>query len=197
MCSPQPPIPTSSSSSHHLQPGAPPGTRVPSPAGGMLQVWGGGSGPAPGMGWERWKVGAGGGRCPWARRCGLAFRLVPLVIYYPPPTPLFSSFPPSAFLLRSGSSQAAGAGSAQPPSVLPPSPHPSLFLKNVGSGVQPPALAASLTARSSPSPPPHPPAASEAEPPALSPPPARLCHPHPGGTWMRPRGAEPRGREQR
>lgn len=126
--------------------------RVPSPAGGCGRVGGGGSGPGSGDGMERWKVGAGGGRCPWARRCGLAFCLVPLVIYYA--SPLLFLLPPSAFLLRSGSSQAAGAGSAQPPSVLPPSPHPSLFLKNVGSGVQPPALAASLPARTSPSPPP-------------------------------------------
>lgn len=89
------------------------------------------------------------------------------------PSLLFSSFPtaPPAFVLRSGRSQAAEAGSAQPSSVLPPSlsPHPSLFLKNVGSGVQPPALAASLPARSSPFPP------HRSEPPAV--PADRLCLP--------------------
>lgn len=171
--------------------------RVPSPAGGCGRVGGGGSGPRSGDGMERGKVGAGGGRCPWARRCGLAFCLVPLVIYYA--SPLLFLLPPSAFLLRSGSSQAAGAGSAQPPSVLPPSPHPSLFLKNVGSGVQPPALAASLPARSSPSPPPPSTGCLRSGASGFVPPPARLCHLHPGvpgcGPGERSHGAGSSARE--
>lgn len=113
---------------------------------------GGGTGRPP-------QLPRGGGRTlPVARRCGLAFPLPRLVIYhFLPPPPLFL-LPPPAFLLRSGSSPALPS---RPPSSLP-LPHPSLFLKNVGSGVQPPALAAALPARAALSPPPP------AEPPALS-----------------------------
>lgn len=96
------------------------------------------------------------GRGEHAARVSQVWALLPFSAFgYLSSPPPFSSFPLPLFSYAVGA--ARQPGSAQPPSVLPPSlplPHPSLFLKNVGSGVQPPALAASLTARAALSPPP-------------------------------------------
>lgn len=64
-----------------------------------------------------------------------------LWLFIIPPLLFFSFSPPPfpAFLLRSGRSQAAGAGSAQPPSILPPSlsPIPPFSLKTWAPGCSP------------------------------------------------------------
>lgn len=145
---------------------------------GYIFFLGGGEGDGPpsplwGWDWGGWQLGAPagrGGRCPWARRCRLAF---PLVIYYSPPSLFLLLPPPFPCFSLTQWEKPGSRGWLCPAAVHPPSlplPHPSLFLKNVGSGLQPPALAASLLARRSPLPPPQPPSpptASEAEPPAV------------------------------
>lgn len=124
---------------------------------------GGAGPPSPRRGWDEEATAAPPGRGEGAARVSQVWARLPFAAFgylsFPPPLFLL---PPPAFLLRSRSSPAAWLCPAalRPPSL--PFPHPSLFLKNVGSGVQPPALAASLPARAAPSPPPP------AEPPALS-----------------------------
>lgn len=134
---------------------------------------GGGTGRPP-------QLPRGGGRTlPVSRRCGLAFPLPRLVIYHFSP-PLFL-LPPSRFSLTQWEQPGCLALPSRPPSSSLPLPHPSLFLKNVGSGVQPPALAASLSARAALFP------SSTCGVPGFVP-----CPPHPParGCWMWPRGAE-------